>query len=93
MKGANLLRKFYTTFEKISGLQINPGKTVLLAHKPEKYNLPFTKKPINNPDVYYLGVPLSIKLKNDFIKNWKTCARNSIMIDLPILQRVTGINT
>ena len=38
-------------------------KTVLLAHKPGKYNLPFTKKPINNPDVYYLGVPLSIKLK------------------------------
>ena len=53
-EGANLLRKFYTTLKNF-WFTNKSRKTVLLAHKPEKYNLPFTKKPINNPDVYYLG--------------------------------------
>lgn len=92
-KEQHILSNALNQFAKASGLEVNKNKTILLSRKIGLYKLPFQKHHADKPEIKYMGVPLSPKLKLTFLKNWTKNLHTAVNLDLPLQQRALGINT
>ena len=92
-KEQHILSNALNQFAKASGLEVNKNKTILLSRKIDLYKLPFQKHHADKPEIKYMGVPLSPKLKLTFLKNWTKNLHTAVNLDLPLQQRALGINT